>query len=788
MADNASFNTVTINKIAGDTTNIGFNLNNTRIINLGDAINEGDAVTLRQLNGAGWFAQTNDPANKIRNNDVVKFVGNNGTTVNWDASNKTYTISGGGGGGGGDDEGSVKYDLNPDGSRNYNRVTLQGDTYNSTTKQGGTKITNVARGTDPSDAVNFDQLTEIAGDTSNEYVTKNGRGIRYVRTNDSGLPVSDAFATVTGSTAVGYEAQTTAADSLALGRKAIASQVNSVALGAYSTTTADINTPAYNPYPSQGTIVGSVAMGEVSVGNATMLRRVTNLAAGAADTDAVNVSQLKALGARIDDISDGGDGGGGGSVKYDLNPDGTRNYNRVTLQGDTYNTTTRQGGTKITNLARGEDPSDAVNMDQLTEIAGDTSNEYITKNGRGIRYVRTTDTGLTVSDAFATGVGATAVGYEAKASDDYSVALGYKSVTAPAVATEGTTIAGKDYSFAGAPVNISTVSVGSVGAERTITHVAAGRLSETSTDAVNGSQLFATNMAIDDLANKFKNGGGGMEFYSVTVDEGAARNAPDTNFDNTGAGNTQRSVAAGPSAAVLSNDSVALGYKAVVNADMGSSVALGANSVVSARAEGVSSAKVNGTTFSGFAGTAPVGVVSVGAAGAERQITNVAAGRVTKTSTDAVNGSQLFSVANSMVSYDTDGEGNPDYSSITLKNGDGGTQIHNVADGTAESDAVNLGQLNKLGDAISNMSNRIDVVNKDANAGTAGAMAMANMPQATMAGKSMFAAGASGYQGQAALAIGVSKLSDDNRWVVKLSGSANTRGKVGVAAGIGFHW
>lgn len=67
-------------------------------------------------------------------------------------------------------------------------------------------------------------------------------------------------------------------------------------------------------------------------------------------------------------------------------------------------------------------------------------------------------------------------------------------------------------------------------------------------------------------------------------------------------------------------------------------------------------------------------------------------------------------------------------------------------------------------------------------------MAIAGMPQATIPGKSMMAAGVAAYQGQAAIAMGVSKLSDNGRWIVKLSGTANTRGKVGVAGGVGFHW
>jgi autotransporter adhesin len=113
------------------------------------------------------------------------------------------------------------------------------------------------------------------------------------------------------------------------------------------------------------------------------------------------------------------------------------------------------------------------------------------------------------ADSAATANGAIAVGQTARASaanamalgagavagQAGAVAIGSGSVTAAAVATTGATINGTAYSFAGtAPT--STVSVGAAGSERTITNVAAGRLGATSTDAVNGSQLFATNQAI----------------------------------------------------------------------------------------------------------------------------------------------------------------------------------------------------------------------------------------------------------------------------------------------------
>ncbi|MGO4779923.1 hypothetical protein AB4084_31060, partial [Lysobacter sp. 2RAB21] len=102
--------------------------------------------------------------------------------------------------------------------------------------------------------------------------------------------------------------------------------------------------------------------------------------------------------------------------------------------------------------------------------------------------------------ATATTAGATAVGFGATAATQAGdVALGSGSVTSTVVATTGDTIAGTAYNYAGtAPT--STVSVGAVGAERTITNVAAGRVSGGSTDAINGSQLFATNQAIEQVA------------------------------------------------------------------------------------------------------------------------------------------------------------------------------------------------------------------------------------------------------------------------------------------------
>ena len=95
-----------------------------------------------------------------------------------------------------------------------------------------------------------------------------------------------------------------------------------------------------------------------------------------------------------------------------------------------------------------------------------------------------------------TGTNSVAIGTGAKAANENAIALGAGSETAAAVATPSATINGTAHNFAG--VNpASTVSVGKAGSERTITNVAAGRISAASTDAINGSQLYAVTSEID---------------------------------------------------------------------------------------------------------------------------------------------------------------------------------------------------------------------------------------------------------------------------------------------------
>lgn len=141
----------------------------------------------------------------------------------------------------------------------------------------------------------------------------------------------------------------------------------------------------------------------------------------------------------------------------------------------------------------------------------------------------------------------------------------------------------------------------------------------------------------------------------------------------------------GSDASAGADYSIAIGNKA--NASTANSIALGANATTRS-ATNVTSATLAGHTYGGFAGTSPVGSVSVGKAGEERQLHNVAAGEISATSTDAVNGSQLYSVANDLQ-----------------------TQINNSTSG----------QINN----ITNLNNRVGNVEKRVNKVGAGSAALA---------------------------------------------------------------
>ena len=123
----------------------------------------------------------------------------------------------------------------------------------------------------------------------------------------------------------------------------------------------------------------------------------------------------------------------------------------------------------------------------------------------------------------------------------------------------------------------------------------------------------------------------------------------------------------------------------------------------------------------------------------------------------------------------------------TVSVGSKGNQrtISNVAPGVLNSDAATVGQL-KAG--LNNVHGKLDEYKKDSRAGTASAMAIGNLPQSTIPGKGMVSLGGGFYDGESAMAIGLSKMSDDGKWVVKGSASYDSQENAGAAVSVGFHF
>lgn len=245
--------------------------------------------------------------------------------------------------------------------------------------------------------------------------------------------IDNTQATGMDSIAIGTDSRATATNAISIGGSSRASANNSVALGAGSTTTADLSAAGYNPGSSVLAGAASAASGEVSVGATGQERRVTNVAAGSAETDAVNVSQLQSEAAKTARSGTSAAVALGGGATYGT--DGT-------ISAPSY----QIGGTTFTNVG-----SALTNIDARTT----TNAINITNNTTAITHL---------SEGLASGeVGLVR---QSAASADLTV---------------------------GADTDGAALSVAGTAGNRTVTGVGVGSLSATSTDAVNGSQLFATN-------------------------------------------------------------------------------------------------------------------------------------------------------------------------------------------------------------------------------------------------------------------------------------------------------
>jgi len=671
-------------------------------------------------------------------------------------------------------------------------VTLAGPPSADGGVTGGTTISNLHQGAlsaTSTDAVNGAQLYATNSSITNLYST----GTKYFQANSTG----------TGSDAVGL-------DSVAIGTGAVSTQAGDVALGAGSVTAA--------VHAGQMAFYGGTAAGAglsvLSIGAPGQERQIQNVAPGvlsATSTDAVNGSQLYSLATGVDVLGTSIANSLGGSSIYNSATGAVTagfsyagsNYNSVQSVLNALTGSGTAQGIKYFHvnslLADGNaGGTDSVAVGPLASAGGiDTvaiGNAAVANATNAMAFGTGASAGMANSIALGAGsttlVGAmgsySAYGLVAPQSSVGEVNIGGRQITgvaAGSAAGDAVNVAQLeavgnqvqsvdklavkyDADTSGNAVNRITLTGDGSGAEVGITNLVAGAESTSSTDAINGSQLWHwtqdtssvySNFSLYNDLQNLSGGGGAVKYFNVnsTLGNSAAIGS--------------NSVAIGPVAKASGKDSIAIGNGATASAD--NSVAIGAGSVADRS-----------------------NTVSVGSNGSERQITNVAAGSA---ATDAVNVGQLNAsvTASEMgtVHYDTHSDGSVDYSNVTLGSGSGGTTIHNVAAGVADSDAVNTGQLNAGLRQTVNWANaytdqRVQQLSNRANAGVAAAMAMGGLPQAYEPGKSMAAMAAGTFRGESSLAIGVSTISEGGRWVYKLTGSTDTRGDAGVSIGAGMQW
>ncbi|MBS8583743.1 YadA-like family protein [Escherichia coli] len=600
--------------------------------------------------------------------------------------------------------------------------------YNASHDGNASKITNVAAGdlsTTSTDAVNGSQLN-----ATNILVTQNSQMINQLAGNTSETYIEDNGAGInyvrTNDSGLAFnDASAAGIGSTAVGYNSVADGDNSVAIG----------------HGSNSIVETSIALGSESVSSRVIVKGSRNTSVS---EEGVVIGYDTTDGELLGALSIGDDG----KYRQIINvADGSEAHDAVTVRqlqnaiGAVATTPTKYyhaNSTAEDSLAVGED---SLAMGAKTIVNGNA--------GIGIGLNT-----LVLADA----INGIAIGSNARANHADSIAMGNGSQTTRGAQTNYTA-----YNMDAPQNSVGEFSVGSEDGQRQITNVAAG---SADTDAVNVGQLKVTDAQVSQHTQSITN----LNTQVTNLDTRV------TNIENgigdivtTGSTKYFKTNTDGADANAQGKDSVAIGSGSIAAAD--NSVALGTGSVADEE-----------------------NTISVGSSTNQRRITNVAAG---VNATDAVNVSQLKSSEAGGVRYDTKADGSIDYSNITLGGGNGGTtRISNVSAGVNNNDAVNYAQLKQsvqetkqyTDQRMVEMDNKLSKTESKLSGGIASAMAMTGLPQAYTPGASMASIGGGTYNGESAVALGVSMVSANGRWVYKLQGSTNSQGEYSAALGAGIQW
>ncbi|MDH4872373.1 ESPR-type extended signal peptide-containing protein, partial [Pseudomonas sp. BN515] len=494
---------------------------------------------------------------------------------------------------------------------------------------------------------------------NNKIDGSNSMAIGNVGTDALGNPTGTR-ATGVDSIAVGNNAVASQQNALALGTGAQVQVQDGVAIGSGSIAGTHAGAPGYVPGGATQSEVDAIAatnstLGAVAIGDASSgkFRQLTGVAAGTQDSDAVNVAQLKGMvGSATAD-----------AVMYDEG-----SHNSVTLGGDTYDSSTHLGGTTITNVANGVNDSDAVNVSQLNDLA----NSPITFVGNAGSVEK--KLGETIAIQGAASTAGNYSGNNLRTEVDGAGNLQLLMADDPtfnSVTTGDTTINSYGLTLNGGPsVTFDGIDAG----DRKIIHVAPGDISANSSDAVNGSQLHATNQQVEQNTADISNVTNNINNLNYGSSGPVQRTGTDqlsliaSGGDALAPGNTQvlTNMAAGmvsPNSVDAVNGSQLYGLASSTANVMGGGSTVNADGSITAPTYHVDGMTVNnvGDAITHIDGRVTQNTVDISAlqqdalqwngalgaydashgSGEPQKITNVAAGELSDISSDAVNGSQL---------------------------------------------------------------------------------------------------------------------------------------------------
>jgi len=741
-----------------------------------DAVNGSQLYTV--LNNSGFNVQENGKdKSRINNNGVVNFKDGNLTTANvTDTENGTI----------------VKFDVN---------------TTNITTDAAGNATAenpnNLATAGDVTSAINKvrNMPLTFAGDTGKDVERKLGEKVNLVGGVTDKAKLSDGN--------IGVVADGTDKLEIKLAKDI---KVDSVKAGD-TTINKDGLKIAGGP---------SVTKDGINAGN----KKITGVEAGTADTDAVNVSQLnKAVNAAKTEVV------AGKNTKVDktTGPNGESIYT-IDAVDTSASVTSESGALKV---KTGTPTLDKAGNTTVTNYDIDLSDKTKEDIGKGVDAHNTvTKKGLTFTgDSGSTNVeklGSTVaingddnITTEAEG-DKVTVKLN-KDIIVDSVKAGDTTINNDGLKIAGGP---SITKDGINAAGNKISNVKDGDVSKDSKDAVNGSQLYE----VKELAGKGWNA-------TATKKEGSTGEVSGTKVANVAPGATVNYIAGdnikleqnGINFTISTTENLKAKNVTATTINLGEGDNSTPITVVSGKdaapnLDGKTPNRMNfggetiATLSDGLKFGANVGDVygaklnsQINVKGADSNTNwsefdggdNVMT-NIDKSGNVRVGIKKNLKVESVTANKFTAGDTTIDSNGVTIKNGPsmtkngidaGNKQITNVAPGriAADStDAVNGSQLHEvkadMNNKINKLNGQVNKLGKRVNAGTASALAASQLPQAYIPGKSMVSVAAGNYQGQNAVALGMSRISDNGKIIIRLAGTSDTQGKVGVAVGAGYHW